>query len=208
MPTTTQIKAARLAAKLAALADPARNSNESERANAMRKLIDLCAKHGLQLSDYIKPQASPDAGDQPKAEQPKQSKAKAKAKPEATKADVRDAERERAQANRAFTFKHYNGASAASHAGRAPKLNDAIERVRNPIQRAKSASTRDESGILLAAKHANASGVFCPLAATFDLGVLSRLASLKLITVAASGDKLQLTKAGRDLATNLAKRAA
>jgi hypothetical protein len=211
MPTTTQTKAARLAVKLAALADPARNSNEAERAAALAKLIALCEKHSLNIADYIKPAASPDTGEQPKADKPKAKRAKPEPKPEAkpeTSADKRDAERERAQANAAFVRAHYAGPSAASHSARAPKLHDAIERVANPIQRAKSASVRDESGLLLAAKHANGSHDFDPCAATFDLGVLSRLASLGMLSVSPVAGRIRITKAGRDLAANLARKAA
>ena len=199
-------KAVKRAIALAALADPARNSNEAERAVALEKLIAHCAAHGLTVADYTKPTASPETGEQPKPKADAKPKREAKAKP--AKADDRDAERERAQANRAATMRHYAGPSQASHATRAPKLAEAIERVRNPIQRAKSATARDESGLALAAKHANGNGDFCPIAATFDLGVLSRLASLKLIAVSPVANKLRITKAGRDLAANVAKKAA
>ncbi len=112
----------------------------------------------------------------------------------------------RAAANRAFTAKHYSGPSQASHAKRAPKLAEALARVATPIQRAKACSTRDESGLLLAVSKADSNGTFCPLTGTFDLGVLSRLASLGFLTVA--GDRIAISKAGRDLAANLARKAA
>jgi hypothetical protein len=187
MHTAKQIKAARtLASKLAALADPARNSNENERAAALAKLIAHCAKYGFELAEYAKPVASPDAGE--------------------TVNVNADGVAERAAANRAFTAKHYAGPSQASHAKRAPKLADALARVANPVQRAKACSTRDESGLLLADSLADANGTFCPLAGTFDLGVLSRLASLSYLTVA--GERIAISKAGRDLAANLRRKAA
>ena len=193
--TDKQIKDARtLGAKLAASADPARNSNENERAVALAKLIALCEKHGFALADFgIEPVASPDAGEAPK--------------PEAEAAtSARDAERARAAANRATVAKHYNGPSLASHASRAPKLAEALARIATPIQRAKSASKRDESGLALALAHADANGTFCPVAGTFDLGVLSRLASLGYIVV--SGERAKLTETGLALARNVARKAA
>lgn len=205
MRTTFETAAARKAfnklAKLAALADPARNNNENERAVALDKLIAALTErnpHGFTLADFdIEPVASPDAGTEakPEAEAPK-----ADAKPEA------DAERARAAANRATVAKHYNGPSLASHASRAPKLAEALARVANPVQRAKSASTRDESGLALALAHADDNGTFCPVAGTFDLGVLSRLASLGHIAVA--GDRIKLTETGLSLARTVAKRKA
>jgi hypothetical protein len=181
----TNAKAIALANKLAALADPARNSNESERASALAKLIAHCAKHGLTVADYVKPAASPSA---------------------ATDETDANAEAARAAANRAFTMRHYSGPSQASHSKRAPKLSDALSHVANPIQRAKNCSERDESALLLGASLADASGTFCPLAGTFDLGVLSRLASLGHLAVA--GNRIALTKSGRELAANLARKAA
>lgn len=183
---TTQAKAIALAVKLAASADPARNSNESERANALAKLIAHCEKHGLNVADYVKPAASPDAGETVNVNS--------------------DGVAERAAANRATTSRHYSGPSQASHARREPKLADALARVASPIQRAKACSVRDESGLLLAVKHSDKAGTFCPLAGTFDLGVLSRLASLGFLSVA--GDRIAISKAGRDLAANIARKAA
>lgn len=203
MQTTTQAKHIRTAEKLAALADPARNPNESERAVALQKLIDHCTRHGLNVSDFTRPAASPDSGEQPQREKPK---AEAKPKPDAD--SDREAERKRAAANAAFTAKHYSGPSQASHAARAPKLAEAIERVRNPIQRAKSATVRDESGLRLAVKHANGSHDFDPCAATFDLGCLSRLASLGFLSVSPVAGRIRITKAGRDYAAAAARKAA
>lgn len=192
MHTAKQIKAATAkAAKLAALADPARNSNENERANALAKLIALCETYGFNVADYVKPAASPDAG-KPEADASAESEA--------------DATAARAAANRAFTARHYSGPSQASHARRAPKLAEALARVASPVQRAKACSTRDESGLLLADSLADANGTFCPLAGTFDLGVLSRLASLGYLSV--SGERIAISKAGRDLAGNLRRKAA
>jgi hypothetical protein len=209
--TTTQRKAFGKATKLAALADPARNTNEAERASALAKLIELCTRHDFTLAEFGlgEPVASPEAGEAPKPEataKPKRTRAKPEAAKPATPADKRDAERERALANRAHIARHYAGPSAASHGARAPKLAEALARVASPVQRAKSASERDESGLALALKHADKAGTFCPVSATFDLGVLSRLASLGHITVA--GDRLALTKTGLSLARIVTKRAA
>lgn len=128
------------------------------------------------------------------------------AAPAPAKLSERDATRERAIANRAIVAAHYNGASLTSHASRAPKLADALARVANPVQRAKSATARDESALALALSHADENGTFCPVAATADLGALSRLASLGFLSVA--GERIALTETGLSLARTVAKRAA
>lgn len=131
----------------------------------------------------------------------KPAKAVAKPAPDA----LRNADRDRCQANRAIVAPHYNGASLVSHNTVPPKLADALARVANPIQRAKSATVRDESALMLARKHCDKSGTFCPVAATADLGALSRLASLGFLAV--SGNRIALTKAGASRAALIAKRA-
>jgi hypothetical protein len=118
-----------------------------------------------------------------------------------------EADKARCAANRETVKPHYNGPSLTSHATRPPKLADAIARIAKPVQRAKSATTRDESALALLAKRADASGTFCPVDCTADLGALSRLASLGLIAVAPGNKRGKLTDAGRDLAANVAKRA-
>lgn len=201
MHTVKQIAKARtLAAKLAASADPARNDNEAERAVALAKLIELCAKYAFELSDFVKPVASPEAPEQPEAAQPQP-----EAQPEAAPSKA-DADAARAAANRATVAKHYNGPSLAAHAKRPPALAEALARVATPVQRAKSASTRDCSGLALAETLADANGTFCPVSGTFDLGVLSRLASLGYLTVA--GERIKLSDAARELARNTLKKAA
>jgi hypothetical protein len=114
------------------------------------------------------------------------------------KADATNETRERCIANRQHVQPYYGGASPVSHASRAPKLAEALARVATPVQRAKSATERDCSALVLAAKHCDGNDTFCPVAATADLGALSRLASLSLLTV--DGNRVKLTKAGRDLA--------
>ena len=118
----------------------------------------------------------------------------------------RDASRERCLANAAIVKPHYNGASLVTHASVAPKLADALARVSSPIQRAKSATPRDESALALAFKHSDASNTFCPVAATADIGALSRLASLGHLAV--SGQRIALTATGLSLAKRIAKRKA
>jgi hypothetical protein len=188
---TPSKKAIARATALGNTANPANNAPEAERATAQAMLTAHCAKHGLTVTDYLPALiASPASGEAP-----------AEAKPSAS-----DIERERATANRAATMRHYRGPSQASHAARAPKLAEALARVAAPIQRAKSASERDESALALALVHADKAHTFCPVAGTFDLGVLSRLASLGHIAV--SGERIALTKTGLALARNVAKRAA
>jgi hypothetical protein len=151
---------------LANLADPAKNSNEAERNVALNKLIAHCEKHGLQITDYVKPVASPEAEPAPASEQPAGSIIA-----------------ERSKAMQAFTRRFYAGASSAAHSKLPPKLADALARVASPVQRAKSLSERDTAALALAACLADASGAFCPTLGAFDLGILSRLASLGLLSV-------------------------
>lgn len=139
-----------------------------------------------------------------KAKRTRKPKAAKPSKPAEPKAN---ADRERCLANRAIVAPHYSGASPTSHATRPPKLTDALQRIATPVQRAKSATTRDESALALCLAHADKSGTFCPVAATADLGALSRLASLGLIATSGTA-RARLTKAGRDLANIVAKRAA
>jgi hypothetical protein len=139
------------------------------------------------------------------AKRSRKPKAAKPAKP-ANAAERSNADRERCIANRAIVAVHYNGPSLTSHASRAPKLADALARIATPIQRAKSATTRDESALLLCLKHSDKAGTFCPVAATADLGALSRLASLGFLTVA--GNRAKLTKAGAERARNVQRKQA
>lgn len=138
----------------------------------------------------------------------KQAKPKPAAKPaKPNKAEAaRNAERDRCVANAAIVKPHYNGASLATHASRAPKLADALARIANPIQRAKNPTERDQSGLMLCFKHSDANGFFDPVAATADLGMLSRIASLGFI--ARDGQRAKLTADGLSRAKLLAKRKA
>lgn len=126
--------------------------------------------------------------------------------PTAAEISKRDADKARCEANKRIVQPHYDGPSLTTHRSVPPKLAEALSRVANPIQRAKSATPRDESALALAASHADADGTFCPVAATADLGALSRLASLGHLAV--SGNRIALTKSGRDLAAIVAKRKA
>lgn len=123
----------------------------------------------------------------------------------ATPADKATAERERCLANLAIVRPHYAGPSAATHRSRAPRLADALQRIASPIQCAKSATPRDDSGLLLCAKYADASGAFDPTLATADLGMLSRIASLGFIEI--RNGKAALTATGSSRAKLLAKKA-
>lgn len=136
----------------------------------------------------------------------KQAKAKPAAKlAKPNKAEAaRNAERERCLANAAIVRPHYSGPSLATHASRAPKLADALARIAKPIQRAKNPTERDESGLLLCFRHADANGCFDPVAATADLGMLSRIASLGFIV--RDGQRAKLTADGISRAKLLAKR--
>lgn len=56
-----------------------------------------------------------------------------------------------------------------------------IERVRNPIQRARAATDRDLAGLEIIRRSADSNGSFDPDNLNCDLGVISRLSSLGLI---------------------------
>lgn len=141
-----------------------------------------------------KPASKPAAKRQPR-------KAAKPAKPAAD--ERRNAERERCKANAAIVAPHYNGPSLATHRSVAPKLAEALARVREPIQRAKSATVRDDSALVLCLSHADDKRSFDPTLATSDLGTLSRLASLGFLTVA--GQRVQLTETGFSRAKLLSK---
>lgn len=142
------------------------------------------------------------ASPEPKAKRTRKPRAAKPSKPQAP-ADKATADKLRCTANAAIVQPHYNGPSLATHRSVPPKLAEALARIATPIQRAKSATPRDESAAVLCLKHADASGAFDPVQATSDLGTLSRLASLGYLTV--SGNKAKLTKTGLDFARNRSK---
>lgn len=136
-------------------------------------------------------------------------KPKATAKPAAKPAKPaanaqREADKARCAANAKIVQPHYDGPSLATHRTVPPKLAEALARVATPIQRAKSATVRDDSALVLCLSHSDDSGTFCPVASTADLGTLSRLASLGFLAVA--GQRIKLTETGLSRAKLLAKR--
>lgn len=160
----------------------------------------------MQTTNETNGQPSNETTVAPKPAKAKRTRRVAKpAKPQ-TPADKRTADRERALANVAITRPHYAGPSQASHRSGPPKLSEALARIAKPIQHAKSATERDESALVLCLKHADGNGAFDPVAATSDLGTLSRLASLGFLVVA--GNKAKLTKTGLETARNVSKRKA
>lgn len=78
----------------------------------------------------------------------------------------------------------YNGPSLAVHRAKPGKHAVYVARVQNPGHRTDTVSKRDESLLALIASNADKSGTFDPTAANInaDLGIISRLASLGLIT--------------------------
>lgn len=140
------------------------------------------------------------------AAKPRNVKAAAKPSKPASSDAARNAERERCAANAAIVRPHYSGPSLATHRSRAPRLADALQRIASPIQCAKSATVRDDSGLLLCFKHSGADGTFNPCDATADLGMLSRIASLGFIST--DGKTAKLTASGLSRAKLLAKRKA
>jgi hypothetical protein len=102
----------------------------------------------------------------------------------------------------------YNGASLAVHSSRTPKLADCIARIAQPVQQAANgASDRDHSLLLRIASQAKA-GAFDPSspAIAADLGVISRLASLKYI--ATDGKACTITASGAERVALLRSKAA
>lgn len=188
MHTDKQIAAARIrASKLAALADPARNDNEAERAVSLSKLIELCGKFGFDLADFVKPVASPDA--EPAA-------------------DASDADKRAAayRANFAFTAQRYSGASKP--ATKNPKLAKLLENVVVMPQRVgpRGLSDRDIAQLLNNARYLDAAGTFCPVAANSDAGCISRGASAGLYVLA--GDRIGFTDLARERLANAQRKAA
>lgn len=68
-----------------------------------------------------------------------------------------------------------------------------IDRVRNPVQRAARMTDRDTAGLRAIEQHAYADGSFDPEQIACDLGIVSRLASLQLISYQESSDRFLLT---------------
>lgn len=105
----------------------------------------------------------------------------------------------------------YNGASLTVHKSKAPKLSDCIARIEMPVQRAANgASERDESLLIRLVSVCDSDGrTFDPSQPNIaaDLGVLSRLASLGYIGVAASTGLPFVTDTGAERAGAVIARA-
>lgn len=140
-------------------------------------------------------------------------KAKQAAKPEAVAKPAKPADTERATRVAIvaeclkLAAQHYNGASPSFHRSARPcRRDDYVSRVLNPVQTAKSPSERDESHLATIVTRSKRDATFDPAALCCDLGVISRLASLKLIAYESTADAFSLTTTGAKLARNVAKR--
>lgn len=111
---------------------------------------------------------------------------------------------------RAYVARFYGKASLAIHAKRPLARQQYVDRCNNPVQRANSETERDSSGLAYLLSIANKqSGAFDPCAGSgCDAGVISRLASLKLIAFDAKADAFMLTSTGLSRARAIVKRAA
>lgn len=141
--------------------------------------------------------------------------ATAKAEREAAQADKRatneQARTERAEqisGFRSLASAFYAGASLAAHRAKPSPRGVYSDRVLNPAQRCRDGvlTGRDESGLALLLSGASDTGSFDPCALAFDVGILSRLASVDLVTFA--NDTFSLSDTGRERATAIVKRAA
>lgn len=95
----------------------------------------------------------------------------------------------------------YAGPSPAYNRGQPEQRALYIERVLNPVQRAKSATERDLSGLAMIVARMGADTAFEPLAGVpIDLGVISRLASLNFIEFVRSADRFYVTPRGFEAA--------
>jgi hypothetical protein len=119
-----------------------------------------------------------------------------------------DAEAKRCADLRALAATYYNGASVAAHQRKPAKRDEYANRITTPVQRigGSGPSARDESGLALILSGAKRDGSFDPCALNLDLGIASRLASVGMLTFAS--DTFTLTKAGRERANLVVKRAA
>ena len=72
-----------------------------------------------------------------------------------------------------------------------------IDRVVNPVQRATELSERDEAGILEILKVVEADGSFDPRSMQLDLGIASRLSSLKVISYDKTTDRFTVLLPGK-----------
>lgn len=64
-----------------------------------------------------------------------------------------------------------------------------IDRVRNPVQRASTATLRDLAGLKAIRESSSSDGTFDPEVMNCDLGIISRLSSLKYVTYDAGSDR-------------------
>lgn len=71
-----------------------------------------------------------------------------------------------------------------------------IDRVVNPIQRARSPTSRDLAGLRRIRASAGSDFTFHPEALALDLGIASRLASLRFISYVPQTDRFSITKQG------------
>lgn len=128
------------------------------------------------------------------------------AKPDNTAAIAAD--EKRCADLRALAATYYAGASNAAHQRKPAKRDDYASRITTPVQRIGNGgpSTRDESGLALILSNAKRDGSFDPTAINLDLGIASRLASVGMLAFA--NDTFTLTKAGRERANLVVKRAA
>jgi len=112
---------------------------------------------------------------------------------------------------RAYCARLYNGPSLAVHTVKPATLNECIAVITTPRHRcgARGALPRDESLLMLCASELAADGSFDPSTHRIpaDIGVLSRLASIGYIAIAASTGMPFITERGAERVRLVAKRA-
>lgn len=109
----------------------------------------------------------------------------------------------------------YDGPSLSVHrSDKIPAAQAYLDRVANPVQKAKSATSRDDSALLSYYDHLTTyragdySAGFNPDSFGADLGALSRNASLNRVTLTDDKQHIQLTALGITQARNLATKRA
>jgi hypothetical protein len=188
----TQSNAAKRAATLAALADPARNDNAAERATAAQKLFAHCEKHNLDafaFAPFLRPE--------PAHEKPSAAADGARAKRRAIVAEIV-----------ASIRVVYAGASPSyRRSGKAHTFETYADTCAKPRQSIgpNGPTERDESALLGLIERSDANGAFDPVALCLDLGAFSRLASVDFIH--RDGNAFAFTTAGLSRARGVVSRA-
>ena len=176
--------------------------------------VETSTPGGVPAKRARKPRAAKQA--KPEAAPAKPVKLTAEQRQAATDAKRASAEAQRTErqadidALRDTARRFYAGASLAAHRAKPSPRDAYVARAVSPAQQCRDGvlTPRDESGLALLLSGADKAGTFDPMRLAFDVGILSRLASVDLVAYVGASDSFTLTEAGRNRARAIVKRAA